>query len=63
MTDEAAFGLILNGAYLDFCLDPHNEERFVNLLKGYFVAPFFSFLILDAGVFFVVVLLPFKRPV
>lgn len=34
VTEEAAFGLVLNGAYLDFCLDPHNEIRFIQLLRG-----------------------------
>lgn len=34
VTEEAAFGLVLNGAYMDFCLDPHNETRFISLLKG-----------------------------
>ncbi|PAV81816.1 hypothetical protein WR25_00338 [Diploscapter pachys] len=34
ITEEAQFGLVLNAAIIDYCLDPHNEERFVRLLKG-----------------------------
>ncbi|KAL6726764.1 hypothetical protein Aduo_008700 [Ancylostoma duodenale] len=34
ITEEAAFGLVLNASCLDYCLDPHNEERFVRLLKS-----------------------------
>uniref|UniRef100_A0A1I7WC50 PhoLip_ATPase_C domain-containing protein n=1 Tax=Heterorhabditis bacteriophora TaxID=37862 RepID=A0A1I7WC50_HETBA len=33
--DEAAFGLVLNASCLEYCLDPHNEERFVKLLQRY----------------------------
>lgn len=35
ITEEAAFGLVLNASCLDYCLDPHNEERFVRLLKRF----------------------------
>ncbi|KAK6013791.1 hypothetical protein OSTOST_20868, partial [Ostertagia ostertagi] len=34
ITEEAAFGLVLNASCLDYCVDPHNEERFVQLLKS-----------------------------
>ncbi|KAJ1350640.1 hypothetical protein KIN20_006476 [Parelaphostrongylus tenuis] len=34
VTHEAAFGLVLNASCLDYCVDPHNEERFVELLKS-----------------------------
>ncbi|CAB3402424.1 unnamed protein product [Caenorhabditis bovis] len=36
ITDDAAdnFGLVLNAATMNYCLDPHNLERFVKLLKG-----------------------------
>uniref|UniRef100_A0A7I4YCM6 Phospholipid-transporting ATPase n=1 Tax=Haemonchus contortus TaxID=6289 RepID=A0A7I4YCM6_HAECO len=34
ITEEAAFGLVLNASCLDYCLDPHNEQRFVQLLRS-----------------------------
>ncbi|KAK6022971.1 IC domain protein, HAD ATPase, P-type family, partial [Ostertagia ostertagi] len=33
ITEEAAFGLVLNASCLDYCVDPHNEERFASLVK------------------------------
>ncbi|KJH47775.1 phospholipid-translocating P-type ATPase, flippase [Dictyocaulus viviparus] len=33
ITEEAAFGLVLDASCLDYCVDPHNEDRFVKLLK------------------------------
>lgn len=34
ITEDAAFGLVLNASCLNYCVDPHNEERFVRLLKS-----------------------------
>lgn len=29
-----SFGLVLNAATMNYCLDPHNQDRFVKLLRG-----------------------------